>query len=162
MSDIQRNGNDFKIVNGDLAVIENSDSVVQEVIERLQSFSHEWFLDEEGLPYFDELVGKNVNIGHIKSVVMDTVVRTRGVYALEDFELLFDTETRQTIANLTIRTVYNENRTITIPQFGQLDIVPDSVILDGGRLPIRDSTGDPLEDSSALQNINSNNNQLSA
>ena len=45
MSDIQKNGNDFEIVNGDLKVIENSQRVVQSVIERLQSFSHEWFLD---------------------------------------------------------------------------------------------------------------------
>ena len=151
MSDIQRQGNDFRIVNGDLAVIENSDSVVQEVVERLQSFSHEWFLDEEGLPYFDEMVGKNVNAGHIKSIIFETVIKTRGVYALEDFELLYNTDTRSTIANLTIRTVYNEVRTVSIRDFGRLETIPDSVILDTSRLPVRDFTGDVIEDASASQ-----------
>ena len=152
MSDIQRNGNDFRIVNGDLAVIENSDSVKQEVIERLQSFSHEWFLDEEGLPYFDELTGKNVNVGHIKSIILDTITNTNGVYSVEEFELLYDTESRTTIANIIIRTVYNENRSISLRDFGRLEMIPESVILDGAGFAIRDSTGDPLEDSSAVSN----------
>ena len=146
---MQRQGNDFKIVRGDLSVIENSDSVIQEVLERLQSFSHEWFLDEEGLPYFDELTGKNVNIGHIKSIIFETIVRTRGVYSLEEFELSYNTDTRSAIADITIRTVYNEYRSITIPDLGRLEIIPDSIILDSSRDPIRDKSGDELEDSSA-------------
>ena len=152
MSDIQREGNDFKIVNGDLAIIENSDSVKQEVIERLQSFSHEWFLDEEGLPYFDELTGKDVNTGHLKSIILDTVTNTNGVYSVEDFELLYDTETRTVTANLIIRTVYNENMSISIRDFGRIEMIPDSIILDGSGFEIRDSTGEPLEDSTAQAN----------
>ena len=147
MSDIQKNGNDFEIVNGDLKVIENSQRVVQSVIERLQSFSHEWFLDEEGLPCFHELTGKNIDISYVKTLLFETIVQTDGVYALEDFNFLYDTENRNAIVNFTIKTVYNENRTVVLKDFGRLDIIEDSVLLDTQRGVLRDSEQAFLRDS---------------
>ena len=139
MSDIQKSGNDFQIVDGDLVVIENSHRVAQEVVERLQSFAYEWFLDEEGLPYFEALTGKNRNISYLKNIILDTVTRTNGVHSVENFNINYDTVTRQINVELSIKTVYNEVTSIVIPSFGELQSIADSTI-------ILDRTSDAVRD----------------
>ena len=147
MSDIQRAQNDFQIVNGDLLVIENSQSVVQEVIERLQSFAFEWFLDEEGLPYFEELVGKGNNISYLKNIILDTVTRTNGVHSVEDFDITYDTITRNTNVHITIKTIYDEVKSLTLKNFGQLETLADSsIVLDIKSQPIRDIRSSLIRD----------------
>ena len=74
-------------------------------------------------------------------------MQTDGVYALEDFNFLYDTENRNAIVNFTIKTVYNENRTVVLKDFGRLDIIEDSVLLDTQRGVLRDSEQAFLRDS---------------
>lgn len=121
MSDILRNKNDFALVNGDLSVIEDSQSVVQEVVERLQSFAFEWFLDNEGLPYFEELTGKIRNISYIKTIIMKFITDTRGVSELLKLDIIYNTETRTFTLDIVIKTIYNENRSIKVDNFGIID-----------------------------------------
>ena len=144
MSDILRDGNDIQIVDGDLKVIENSQSVVQLVRERLQSFAFEWFLDEDGLPYFQDLFGKIEDVEYAKTLISSTISSTEGVASVDRLNLLFDTDTRELMVEADITTVYNEVSSVVVSQF-QAFIRPDALVDTEGRA-LLDFSGDVLYD----------------
>lgn len=104
--------NDLVIENNNLVLIDGADFVGQMLKERLQTFLGEWFLDTDlGIPYFQNILTKGVNLNTIKNVFKNEILSTPGVIELEDFNLDFTDSTRQLSLDFSVRT---ENGSITI------------------------------------------------
>ena len=152
MRDVKRINNDFDLLNGDLQVIENAQSVIQSVVERLQSFAFEWFLDDDGLPYFQDITGKETDVDYIRGTILSTITRTPGVASVENLELIFNTDTRRVSVNADITTAYGELETISIDDFNEISTpqLGGSVWLDSLNNPITDTRGSAITDSRGL------------
>lgn len=148
MSDLLRRGNDLEFVNGDLCLVEDSREVAQRVKERLQSFAQEYFLNDEGLPYFDFLYDKNADVGHIKTFMTQTILLTQGVKTLDSLNLIYDTSTRRVFVTGEFTTVYNDNLRILSPV--QTVVIPSepvsSDVLDLLGIRIMDLTDETVMD----------------
>lgn len=88
--------NDLIIENNNLVLIDGIDLVRQLLLERLRTFRGEWFLDVTvGVPYFQDIMKKGVNINSVSSILKDEIVGTPGVISLKSFELDFDNLIRE-------------------------------------------------------------------
>ena len=76
MSDILRKNNDFVLINGDFKLVSGDNEVSQRVLERLRSFAGEWFLDDEGLPYLQEIFAKGEGLASAHALILDAVLKT--------------------------------------------------------------------------------------
>ena len=148
MSDIQRKDNDFYIIDGDLRVIDNTQSVVQYVIEKLQSFAFEWFIDDDGLPYFEHILQKKVNINYVENLISNAIINTDGVSTLDKLELFYNDETRGTELNFTMSTIFGETVSLNLPHLGSIPIpeTPENAILDFRSDAIKDFRDDNILD----------------
>lgn len=82
---------DFAIENNDFVLIDGIDLVKQLVQENLRTFLGEAFSDVTvGVPYFQEILKKGVEINTVSSIIKDTILQTKGVISLKSFELDFD------------------------------------------------------------------------
>ena len=87
---------DLSVRNGKLVRAYHSDSVRENVKQRLLTVHQEWFLDLSlGLPWFTELTGKNVVLDKIKSAVARTVVGTEKVEEVVSVNVYFDKQLRR-------------------------------------------------------------------
>ena len=87
---------DLDIQNGQLVLIEGQEEIKQHLEQRLRTFLGEWFLDETlGIPYFDNILKKNVIPSEIESIFINEIVSTPGVVRLLTFDLTLDKELRQ-------------------------------------------------------------------
>lgn len=87
---------DLDLVAGQLVIVEGQEEIKQHLEQRLRTFLNEWFLDLSiGLPYFEEVLKKQVNTNAIDSIFIDEIVQCPGVIRLLDFNLDLDKETRQ-------------------------------------------------------------------
>jgi len=90
-----------------IAVLYDSDAVLQTVKTRLLLHYEEWFLDlSEGLPWFTELLKHNPDFSLIESRISETIINTDGVESLENIQLAFTPTTRVLIVNFTYIDVY--------------------------------------------------------
>lgn len=65
---------DLSIENYDLLLTKNGQITVQKVKQALTTFKGEWFLDEsQGMPYIQEIFGKNPNLNRIKSLYIKAI-----------------------------------------------------------------------------------------
>lgn len=104
--DIKKKDNDFVLVNGDFQIVEETEETAQRVKERLQSYAYEFFINDEGLPYFEEMVGKGVDANRVESYITSVVNRTYGVRQIESLEFTYDTESRDTFITSEIQTSF--------------------------------------------------------
>ena len=83
------------VATGDVAVVTDGDGIMQDILVRLRTFRGEWFLNTDaGVPYFQDIFLKNVNLHRVSSVLKDAIIGTPGVTALTSFELSLTTATR--------------------------------------------------------------------
>lgn len=145
MSDILRKNNDFYIdrLTGDFKLASGDEETSQRIIERLRSFAGEFFLDDEGLPYFQEILGKGVNLRAAYALILDTILQTPGVASVEEFEVLIDPETRQLVVNARLTGSFGSELTLeeVVTQRAIDDKIRD--LVDD---TIEDLTGDIIED----------------
>ena len=140
---VQQDG-DLFICDGDFQLTTDAVAVLQDVQSRLRSFAGEWFLDQEGLPYFTDIWGKNVSYTVIHTIILETIVETPGVANIDKFELSIDTETRQLQVECVFRTIYDTAEAIELCLGG---LITDA-ILDTTGDPILDTSNDPIRDTS--------------
>lgn len=87
--------NDLVIEGGNLALIYDGTAVAQAVKTKLQLFQGEWFLDlEAGIPYFEEVIVKNPNLGAIQGIFRKAILEVVGIDELVDLTLSLDRATR--------------------------------------------------------------------
>ena len=131
--DILKNNNDFHFVDGDLLPVTGSQESAQRVKERLQSFAYEFFLNDEGLPYFEEMLGKGVDPNRVESLIITVINKSYGVRRIEDLSLIYDTESRQTFVDSTYQTNFGDTISVravlptVVPTEPQLNIIRDTL-----------------------------------
>lgn len=103
---LDENG-DMAIGHGDADYLQDSpECVAQAVVTRLRLLRGEWFLDlSEGTPYVEGVFGKHTKESY-DFVIRQRVLETEGVTEIEDYESIFDGETRKLTVNIRINTVY--------------------------------------------------------
>lgn len=96
---------DIDIQNGQLVLVSGQEEIRQHLEQRLRTFLNEWFLDLTiGVPYYDEVLKKNVNPNTIDSIFIDEILETPGVIRLLDFDLDLDNAMRLLKVNGTVQT----------------------------------------------------------
>lgn len=100
--------NDLIIENGRIKLVDNAAEALQHVRTRLQLFAGECFFDvNAGVPYFQSILTKPVNLDNIESILKQTILETDDVRKLATFEMRFsDTEERKLIVNANVETVF--------------------------------------------------------
>ena len=98
---------DMVIGHGDADYLKDTpECVVQSVVTRLRLWRGEWFLDlTEGTPYAPAVLGKHTKDSY-DFVIRQRVLETEGVTEIEEYESIFDGETRRLTVNIRINTVY--------------------------------------------------------
>lgn len=92
---INETSGDLDLVGGQLVVIEGQEEIKQHLEQRLRTFLNEWFLDLSiGLPYFEEILKKQVNTNGIDSIFIDEILQCPGVIRILDFNIDLDKATR--------------------------------------------------------------------
>ena len=80
--------------------------VAQAVVTRLRLLRGEWFLDlTEGTPYAPVVLGKHTRATY-DFALRQRVLETEGVTDIEEYESIFNGETRTLTVNIRINTVY--------------------------------------------------------
>ena len=102
---------DMVIGHGDADYLRDSpECVAQAVLTRLRLLLGEWFLDvNEGTPYVPAVLGKHTRGSH-DFAIRRRILGTEGVTDIEEYESLFDGETRRLTVNALINTVYGPAR----------------------------------------------------
>lgn len=91
---------DIYISNGNLELINGVDQIVQNIDVRLRFFLQEYFLDQTiGVPWFQEILRRNINIDQIESRLKLEILNTDGVTGIETFSVDFERFTRSLIIN---------------------------------------------------------------
>lgn len=96
MGDLALDDNwDLEIVNGDLVILDPVSTITQLLRQRLSMFLGEWFLDaSKGVPYFEDVLKKDVTLEIIDSILKTVVLETPGVEDLLSFVLDYDPDGR--------------------------------------------------------------------
>jgi hypothetical protein len=78
-----------------IALLRDSDAVMQTVKTRLLTHFQEWFLDlSAGLPWFTEMCVHNPNFKLVENRVAESIINTDGVVNLISLNLAFNVGTR--------------------------------------------------------------------
>lgn len=97
MIDLQITGisNDLVIQDGDLVLIDGDEQIRQAILQNLQTFAGEWFLNTSiGIPYFQNIFVKNPNLDLIQLIFQNVIMGTPGVAQLNNFTFDYDNATR--------------------------------------------------------------------
>jgi len=87
---------DLSVENGKLKRVYHSDSVKENVKQRILTVYQEWFLDLRlGLPWFTELTGNRVSLDKVKSSIARTITGTQNVVELVSLNVYFDKQLRK-------------------------------------------------------------------
>ncbi len=86
------------------------ESSAQAVVTRLRLLTGEWFLDlGEGTPYTPHVLGKHTKSSY-DFVLRERVLHTEGVTGIQEYESIFDGETRRLTVNMRVDTAYGPIR----------------------------------------------------
>lgn len=91
---------DLQLVDGDLVWMgadgtTTAEEVAQRIRTRLRMFKGEWFANEdEGVPYFDEILEKGVADGRVEAIIRAVILGTPGVASLNSYVHERDESTR--------------------------------------------------------------------
>lgn len=99
MSDIKLNqvSGDIQITDGKLSLLSDPLDVIRQRVEiRLKTFREEWFLDRTvGVPYFQEIFKKGVELDIIDNIFRTYILDTPDVVRVNKFSSSFDTSNRK-------------------------------------------------------------------
>lgn len=99
---------DIFVSNGQISRAFGSDSIRENVKQRLMTVYQEWFLDLRlGLPWYTELTGKVVSLEKIKSSVARTILGTQYVVELINLRIDYDNNFRRLSIWFEYRDEYN-------------------------------------------------------
>ena len=115
MLDLKLNSDhDLDITNYDLSIVSEIDRVVQKLKIRLLFFYQEWYLDTAiGIPYYDEILIKNPDIGNVEAIIINEILDTPDVLELLSFDSFFDKEKRVYSVEFKVNTTFGESETTT-------------------------------------------------
>ncbi len=92
---------DFAIENNDFPLVDGIDLVKQLVTNGLRLFLGEAFSDvTAGVPYFQEILKKGVEINTVSSILKNDLLQKKGVLSLKSFDLDFDERNLSVLAQI--------------------------------------------------------------
>ena len=93
----QADGQDLRLTpTGDLEVVDGLESVRQRVIESLQTWAGEWYLDREtGVRYRPDIFSRPTSVGLAGAVVSDKIRSIDGVSGVTGVTVEIDPATRR-------------------------------------------------------------------
>lgn len=104
---------DLAIVNNDLAITNDKQSLAQKIKVALKTIEGEYFYNSSiGVPYFSEILGQNNAIDTIRAIMIDYISKIEGVKELTDFNLSLDSRTR--VLNMKFTVTDEENNILQI------------------------------------------------
>ena len=81
---IDDNNDTFLDASGNVAIVDDAESLRQRLLERLQFFLGEWFLDETlGVPYFQQILQSNVDINIVSNIITNEILKESEVIRVE-------------------------------------------------------------------------------
>lgn len=100
---------DLDLTGADLSFVEGQDETVQHIRQRLQHLQEEWFLNRmEGVPWFQEILGKVNHIETVEIILKTTILETPGVASLESFDLDAADPDRTALVRFTVKLLQGE------------------------------------------------------
>ena len=110
--------NDLIVEGGRLKIVKDGEEVVQHVRTRLLFYFNEWFLDRlTGVPYFEEIFTKPVNLSNIESVLKARILSTPEFKTLTEFTMEYTgADSRELLVSCSGTTVYGviDNLKVTV------------------------------------------------
>lgn len=104
---------DLVIENFDLTLTLPDELTGQKIKQALLLFRGEWFLNNSvGLPYFEDILGKNKSLSRIETIFIRAIQSIPEVTSIESFTINFDNETRKVKVDFEVRD--NQNNLISI------------------------------------------------
>jgi hypothetical protein len=99
--------NDIAIENNKFVLVNGDEEIRQRLIQNLQTFFQEWFLDLDlGIAYHQIIFKKGTAIEVIEDLFKDEIISTQGVQTLERFDPLdLDGFTRSLKVKFGVQTV---------------------------------------------------------
>lgn len=98
---------DLYIVNGQIARVSASDAILQLVKTRLLLVREEWFMDlGAGLPWFTQMMGRNISLYRTRSYVSKEIILAEGVSELKSLELVYNKELRKLDISFSYTDIY--------------------------------------------------------
>lgn len=82
---------DLLVLSGDLVLTSDANAngtnpVLQDILQRIQFFSGEWFMDNsQGIPWFQQILVKNPNQAAIDAIFKNVILGTPGVVQLSSY-----------------------------------------------------------------------------
>ena len=106
---------DLVIENHDLQLIDGDDEIRQRLKTRLLLFRGEWFLDTTvGVPYYQDILVKNPNLGNVDAIFKAEILDTVGVNQLIEYQSEYDNSLRKLNVTFTVSTENGTTITETI------------------------------------------------
>lgn len=118
MADLQLDPNthDLVLTRFDLSLVDGNELIVQRIKQRLLLFLGEWYLDvEAGVPWFQEILVKGVDLGRVETLIKRTIVGTEGVTRLTALDLNFTPEPRR--LSVSFRAVGENGEDLAVEDF---------------------------------------------
>jgi len=102
--------NDLIVHNGQFVIVKNGAEIVQHVRTRLLFYANEWFLDlSSGIPYFEQIFVRPVNLGNVESIFKTAILQTPGVDSLINFSMVYEGgSVRKLSVDFEAKTVHDE------------------------------------------------------
>lgn len=93
---VDPNTYDLVLENNNIKITSTVASWLSAKIEaRLKTFYGEWFANQSvGVPYFEEILKKQVDLDHVQVLLGDVIKETNGVDELVSFEINYSPGTR--------------------------------------------------------------------
>ena len=102
---------------GTTDVVTGRDAIAQHVLIRLRFFLGEWHLDQrEGVPYWEQILVRNPDMGAVTEAFRQTVARTPGIASVRTIVLSVDGPTR-TLTISELEAVTTDGELITADDF---------------------------------------------
>ena len=101
---------DIHFVNGVLQMVTDARAVAQHIKQRLKMHKGEWDFDREsGVPWLDDLLGRQYDAALAEDVVKNCIIETHGVTEITQFSIRFDRASRGVLPRgIRVLTVYDE------------------------------------------------------
>jgi hypothetical protein len=91
---------DLDIVNNNFVVVDGITALRDRLATNLKTFQSEWYLDPTlGIPYFEQVFTKAVNVGVLYTIFSGVIRRTEGVAAVNS--LVFDQDNANRVLTIT-------------------------------------------------------------
>ena len=115
MSDfILDNAGDIALTNFDFSLVTGNDETAQRILIKLRTYVGELFYNTKfGVPYYQEILGKNRDIGIVESLIKEAIITIDGVKRLLEFSMDYVPSPRQLTVSFLVQLLSDEELALT-------------------------------------------------